>query len=82
MLKRNGTDQSFINNVSMPPSRYTVHAYDLEENGLPNPHPANLDEQTVIINGTGECKYLVKRLTQSLSVLHFWYNLYLSHYYK
>ena len=48
--------------IPMPPSRYTVHAYDIEENGLPNPHPANLDEQTVIIE-TGECKYLVKRLT-------------------
>ena len=48
----------------MPPSRYTVHAYDLEENGLPNPHPANLYEQTVILNETGVCKYLViKRLT-------------------
>ena len=63
VLKRNGTDQSFMNKISMPPSRYRVHAYDLEENGLPNPHPANLDEQIVILNETGECEYLVKRLT-------------------
>ncbi|CAI8019265.1 hypothetical protein GBAR_LOCUS11596 [Geodia barretti] len=52
VLKRNGTDQSFMKKIPMPPSRYTVHAYDLEENGLPNLHPANLDEQTVILNET------------------------------
>jgi hypothetical protein len=52
VLKRNGTDQSFMDKISMPPSRYTVHAYDLEENGLPNLHPANLYEQTVILNET------------------------------
>ena len=55
VLKRNLTDQSFMKKIPMLPSRYTVLAYDLEENGLPNLHPANLDEQTVILNETGEC---------------------------
>ena len=54
IVKRNESEQSFLKMISLPPSKYTVYGYDMEENSLPNPHPANLDVESIMVNGTGE----------------------------
>ncbi|CAI8051932.1 hypothetical protein GBAR_LOCUS28410, partial [Geodia barretti] len=41
VLKRNGINNIFSETISMPPSFYAVYVHDLEENSLPNMHPAN-----------------------------------------
>ena len=40
-LKRNGTNQRLSKAISMPMSNYTVYVHDMENDGLPNTHPAN-----------------------------------------
>ena len=39
-LLRQDSKQTVSATISVPPSNYTVYAYDLEENALPNPLPA------------------------------------------
>jgi hypothetical protein len=55
-LKRNGTNQNLSMAISMPASNYTVYVHDLEKDGLPNIHPANLVPSSVEIVH-GEEKY-------------------------
>ncbi|CAI8055835.1 hypothetical protein GBAR_LOCUS30450, partial [Geodia barretti] len=55
-LKRNGTNQNLSMEISMPASNYTVYVHDLEKDGLPNIHPANLVPSSVEITH-GEEKY-------------------------
>ncbi|CAI8034663.1 hypothetical protein GBAR_LOCUS19492 [Geodia barretti] len=74
VLKRNVTDQSLMKKIPMPPSRYTVHAYDIEENGLPNPHPANLDEQTVIIETDNFTESAESTQAMMISIIQNGYN--------
>ena len=57
-LKRNGTNQNLSMAISMPASNYTVYVHDLEKNGLPNIHPANLVPSSVDITlGEEKCKF-------------------------
>ena len=54
-LKRNGTNTTLFEKITMPPSNYTVYVHDLEENGLPNPLPANPNPdsvETILVGGT------------------------------
>jgi hypothetical protein len=55
-LKRNGTNQNLSMAISMPASNYTVYVHDLEKEGIPNIHPANLVPSSVDIT-LGEEKY-------------------------
>ena len=59
-LKRSEEDElSLSHNVMVPTSNYTVHAYDLEENALPHPHPANLEYvDTITVTGSREYMYM------------------------
>ena len=58
-LKRNGTNQNLSMEISMPASNYTVYVHDLEKDGLPNIHPANLVPSNVeITHGEENCKFL------------------------
>ncbi|CAI8045438.1 hypothetical protein GBAR_LOCUS25133 [Geodia barretti] len=41
-LKRNGENRRLSGAISTPTSNYTVYMHDLEKDGLPNVHPANL----------------------------------------
>ena len=49
VLKRIGLNRFFSGMIALPPSNYTVFVYDLEENHLPNNHPANLVPDYVLI---------------------------------
>ena len=62
VLKRNETD-SIFQNISVSASNYTVYTYDLEENALPNTHPAVSTHQVVSVNGSS--KFIVVAFTQS-----------------
>ena len=53
VLKRNGINNIFSETISMPPSIYAVYVHDLEENSLPNVHPANPVPDIVQIKGKG-----------------------------
>ena len=59
-LKRSeGDELSLSHIVIVPTSNYTVHAYDLEENALPHPHPANLEYvDTITVTGSREYIYV------------------------
>ena len=58
-LKRNGENQRLSGAISMPASNYTVYVHDLEKDGLPNIHPANLVPSSVeITHGEEKCKFL------------------------
>ena len=58
-LRRNGTNQTLSEVISMPPSNYTVYIHDLEKDALPNIHPANLVPYYVkVIRGEGKCELL------------------------
>ena len=51
VLQRNiDSVTSFSDTISLPPSTYTVYAYDLEENALPNPMPVNTPEDQITID--------------------------------
>ena len=52
-LLRQGSEQTVSEVISVPPSIYTVYAYDLEENALPNPLPAV--SSGTPINITSDC---------------------------
>ena len=49
-LLRQNSEQTVSEVISVPPSNYTVYAYDLEENALPNPLPAVSSGTTININ--------------------------------
>ena len=51
VLKWNAMDSKISQNISVSASTYTVYFYDLENNALPNTHPALSTFQIVIING-------------------------------
>ena len=53
VLKRNEINNIFSETISMPPSFYAVYVHDLEENSLPNMHPANPVPDIVQIKGKG-----------------------------
>ena len=56
-LERDEASITLSEVVKMPPSEYTVYAHDLEEDGLPNPRPANLHPdslQPITVNGKGK----------------------------
>ncbi|CAI8033368.1 hypothetical protein GBAR_LOCUS18821, partial [Geodia barretti] len=55
-LKSNGENLRLSGDISMPASNYTVYVHDLEKDGLPNKHPANLVPSSVEIMH-GEEKY-------------------------
>ena len=58
-LKRNGENQRLSGAIPMPASNYTVYVHDLEKDGLPNIHPANLVPSSVeITHGEEEGKFL------------------------
>ena len=58
-LKRNGENRRLSGAISMPMSNYTVYMHDLEKDGLPNIHPANLIPFSVdITRGDEKCKLL------------------------
>ena len=58
-LKRNGENLRLSGAISMPASNYTVYVHDLEKDGLPNIHPANLVPSSVeITRGEDKCKFL------------------------
>ena len=48
-LLRRGSEQTMSEVISVPTSNYTVYAYDLEENALPNPLPAVSSGTTITI---------------------------------
>ena len=52
--------------INVPPSTYTVYAYDLEENALPNPFPANTTRSDTITITT-PCK---KHVLVNTVVIH------------
>ena len=55
-LQREDSSVTHIEDIiNVPPSTYTVYAYDLEENALPNPFPANTTSSDPI-NITTPCK--------------------------
>ena len=62
VLKRNATD-SISQNISVSASDYTVYIYDLEDNALPNTHPAVSTHQVVSVNGSS--KFIVVAIAQS-----------------
>ena len=47
LRRRKYGDQGISEVIPMPPSNYTVHAYDLEEGAQLNPWPANPDPVSV-----------------------------------
>ena len=49
-LLRQDSEQTVSGNISVPPSVYTVYAYDLEENALPYPLPAISSGTPITIN--------------------------------
>ena len=56
-LERDEASITLSEVVEVPPSNYTVYAHDLEEDGLPNPRPANLHPdslQPITVNGRGK----------------------------
>ena len=57
--------------INVPPSTYTVYAYDLEENALPNPFPANTTSSDAITITT-PCKkhVLVNTVVTHLIIIH------------
>ena len=58
-LKRNGENLRLSMEIPMPVSNYTVYVHDLEKDGLPNIHPANLVPSSVeITHGEEKCKFL------------------------
>ena len=58
-LRRNGASLNMSEDIPIPASNYTVHAHDLEEGAIVNPHPANLDPENVtMVRVTGTpCEY-------------------------
>ena len=72
-LKRNGTNQNLSMAISMPSSNYTVYVHDLEKDGLPNIHPANLVPSSVkITDGEEKCKFSwVQKCCLSIVCFHF-----------
>ena len=53
LLKRNAMD-SESQNISVSASTYTVYFYDIENNALPNSHPAVSTLQVVSVNGSSK----------------------------
>ena len=56
-LRRRNGEQRVSEVIPMPPSNYTIHAYDLEEGAQLNPWPANPDPGNVPmiqVNGTSK----------------------------
>ena len=55
-LQRNDSSVAHIEDIIVvPPSTYTVYAYDLEENALPNPFPASTPpERQITISTAGK----------------------------
>ena len=51
VLKWNVMDSTISQNISVSASTYTVYFYDLEDNALPNTHPAVSTFQVVSVNG-------------------------------
>ena len=51
VLKRNAMKNTISQNISVSASTYTVYIYDLEDNALPNTHPALSTFQVLVING-------------------------------
>ena len=64
VLKRNAMDSTISQNISVSASTYTVYFYDLEDNALPNTHPALSTLQFVSVNGSS--KFTVSGLAYSL----------------
>ena len=54
VLKQIAMDSTISQNISVSASTYTVYFYDLEENALPNTHPAVSNFQVVMINGSSK----------------------------
>ena len=54
-IPRNGSEQDVIELIIVDSSTYTMYAYDLEDNALPYPMPANNPEGQITINTP--CKY-------------------------
>ena len=47
-LPWNGMEQRVSETIEVPPSNYTVYAYDIENDGLPYVMPANIPENETI----------------------------------
>ena len=60
VLKRNAMDSAISQNISVSASTFTVYFYDLEDNALPNTHPAVSTLQVVSVNGSS--KFTVSEL--------------------
>ena len=57
--------------INVPPSTYTVYAYDLEENALPNPFPANTtSNDTITITTPCKKHLLVNTVVTHLIIIH------------
>ena len=54
VLKWNAMDSTISQNISVSASTYTVYFYDLEDNALPNTHPAVSTLQVVSVNGSSK----------------------------
>ena len=54
VLKQNAMDSTISQNISVSASTYTVYFYDLEDNALPNTHPAVSTLQVVSVNGSSK----------------------------
>ena len=52
-IEREDSEQDVEESVDVPPSMYTVYAYDIEETALPHPIPANAPPKDIINITTG-----------------------------
>ena len=59
-LQQNDSSVTHIEDIiNVPPSTYTVYAYDLEEDALPNPFPANTTSSDTLTITTPRKKYVL-----------------------
>ena len=49
-ISRNGSEQDMFELITVDSSNYTIYAYDLEDNALPYPMPANTPNHQITIN--------------------------------
>ena len=54
-IPRNGSEHDVFELITVDSSTYTIYAYDLEDNALPYPMPANTPNHQITINTS--CKY-------------------------
>ena len=60
VMKRYAMDSTISQNISVSASTYTVYFYDLEDNALPNAHPAVSTLQVISVNGLSKCRVFIE----------------------